>query len=71
MQHVRHILEQFLCKLPISNKENEEMLNIVYSMMQFKKEQIANINKQRESLSIPQATEKVKKGIFSGFGRKK
>jgi hypothetical protein len=47
------------------------MLNIVYSMMSFQKEQINNINKAREGLTVAKIDDKVKKSIFGGFGRKK
>jgi hypothetical protein len=71
MVHVRSILEQFLLKLPISNKENEELLKIVYSMMNFKKAQIDKIQGTREGSTTEQIEKKVKTGLFSKFGRNK
>ena len=40
LKHVRSIMTQFLTKLPISAKENEDILTIVYSMLNFPAEEI-------------------------------
>lgn len=50
LKHVRNIMQQFLTNLPIGAKENEDILNIVYSMLNFPKEEIDKITEQRTQL---------------------
>lgn len=44
-------MTQFLSKLPFSTKENEDILNIVYSMMNFAKDEVEKIKQAREKLN--------------------
>lgn len=70
LKHVRNIMTQFLTNLPICTKENEDILNIVYSMLNFPREEIDSITEQRTQLS--NTTDKGKKGgMFGAFGKKK
>ena len=68
LKHVRNILTQFLSKLPISVKENEDILKIVYSMLNFPREDIDALTEQRMKLTEPASK---KGGMFGGFKNKK
>lgn len=64
---------QFLAKLPFTSKENEDILPILFSMLNFKDSEIESVTQQRDELNKELAKEKVKevsKNIF-GFGKKK
>lgn len=70
LKHVRSIMTQFLTKLPISSKENEDILTIVYSMLNFCKEDIDGITAQRNELANAQGAGK-KGGVFGGLINKR
>lgn len=63
LKHIRSIMISFLSKLPMSTKENEEVLSVLYSMLNFSSEQIEMIAKARGQLDKP------RKGLF-GMGKK-
>jgi len=44
LKHVRSIMIQFLSKLPFTTKENEDILPIIYSMLNFTREDIDQIS---------------------------
>ena len=50
LKHVRSIITQFLAKLPITSKDNEEILTVVYSMLNFPREEIDQISEARSKL---------------------
>ena len=64
LKHVRSIMIQFLSKLPVTTKENEDILPIVYSMLNFPKADIDQISAARAALNS-QGTKK--KGLLAGF----
>jgi hypothetical protein len=74
LKHIRQIMVQFLAKLPFTSKENEDILPILFSMLNFKEGEIEVLTQQRDDLNKEIAKEKAKetpqKGIF-GFGKKK
>lgn len=61
-------MTQFLSKLPVTSKENEDTLPIVYSMLNFSQEDIAVITEARTQLAKADAK---KGGMFGGFKNKK
>ena len=65
LKHVRSIMKQFLSKLPFTTKENEDILPIVFSMLNFSREDIDQINQDREKLKPKE--EPQKKGFFGGL----
>ena len=73
LKHIRQIMIQFLTKLPFTTKENEDILPILFSMLNFKDGEIETVTLQRDELNKEINKEKVKdtgKNIF-GFGKKK
>lgn len=40
LKHVRSIMTQFLSKLPVTTKENEDILPVVFSMLNFSQDEI-------------------------------
>ena len=73
LKHIRQIMIQFLAKLPFTTKENEEILPILFSMLNFKEGEIESVTLQRDELNKEMSKEKAKdngKNIF-GFGKKK
>ena len=69
LKHVRSIMTQFLTKLPVSNKENEDILTIVYSMLNFPREDVDSITEARAQLTDKSG--KKGGGMFGGFKSKK
>ena len=67
LKHVRQVMTQFLTKLPVSSRENEEILPVVFSMLNFPTEEINAITEAREKLDEPKNN---KKGIFGGRNKK-
>jgi hypothetical protein len=64
---------QFLTKLPFTTKENEDILPILFSMLNFKQGEIDTVTLQRDELNKDMNKDKAKdsgKNIF-GFGKKK
>ena len=51
LKHVRSIMIQFLSKLPVTTKENEDILPIIYSMLNFPKADIDAITASRDKLN--------------------
>jgi len=35
LKHVRQVMTQFLSKLPVTNRDNEDILPVVFSMLNF------------------------------------
>ena len=68
LKHVRSIITQFLAKLPITSKDNEEILTVVYSMLNFPREEIDQISEARSKL-VPEKPAK-KGGFFGGTKNK-
>lgn len=60
-------MTQFLSKLPVTTRENEDILPVVFSMLNFSTEEISAITEAREKLDDG----KNKKGIFGGRNKKK
>jgi hypothetical protein len=50
LKHIRNIMIQFLSKLPPTSKENEDLLPILYSMLNFAKTEIAEVQTARDAL---------------------
>ena len=65
LKHVRSIMIQFLSKLPVTTKENEDILPIIYSMLNFPQTDIDAITAARDKLNS-QASKK-KGGLLAGF----
>ena len=62
---------QFLGKLPPTTKENEDLLPILYSMLNFSKNEISDVQTARDALQnalASQAKDKTRNGIASFFG---
>ena len=74
IDHVKDILVKFLKETPITNKGNEQLLLIVFSMLYLTKPQMDEIQKSRKQTSAEFEAEimkKNKKGMFGGlFGKK-
>lgn len=66
LRHVRDIMTQFLCKLPFTTKDNEDILPIVFSMLNFSEEETAQIKAARDALNAQVLAEQKKKGSFFG-----
>jgi hypothetical protein len=73
LKHVREIMTQFLVKLPQTTKENEDLLPIVFSMLNFKKEEQDQIKATRDALNaqIAEANKPQKKSFFGINNKKK
>lgn len=71
LKHVRSILVQYLMKIPFTSKENEDLLPIVYSMLQFTKEEEDKIAGARFPETQKMAEAALKKGLFNRFNNKK
>mmetsp|Transcript_22117 Transcript_22117/g.16515 ORF Transcript_22117/g.16515 Transcript_22117/m.16515 type:complete len:80 (-) Transcript_22117:34-273(-) len=72
MKHTRGILIKFLEKTPVTSKENEDLLTIIFSMMFFTKEEVSQVQKGRsQSAEATKMTQQaaVKKGVFGMFGK--
>ena len=74
--HIKGTLIQFLKNTPLTEKNNEELLAIVFKMMEFTKEEIAEIQKYRaEQIKDPakdkEVKRKAKKGMLSGMFKRK
>ena len=64
---------QFLTKLPFTTKENEDILPILFCMLNFKQDEIDTVTIQRDELNKDMNKDKAKdsgKNIF-WFGKKK
>jgi len=55
-------------KLPVTTRENEDILPVVFSMLNFPKEEIDTISAARATLIEPA---QAKKGIFGGRNKNK
>ena len=69
-------MTQFLSKLPFTTKENEDILPILFSMLNYSDEDTKLVVAAREVLNKNQLTEKqakdkTNKGIGSFFNKKK
>lgn len=68
-------MTQFLGKLPTTSKENEDILPILYSMLNFSEAEIKGVSQAREVLNKAQSQaavkEKAKSGLASFFGGNK
>ena len=71
LKHVRSIMIQFLSKLPFTTKENEDILPIIYSMLNFTREDIDLISQARDKLKKEAEVKPQKKGIFGGLKKQK
>lgn len=76
LKHARSILIQFIQKLPYSAQENEATLPIIYSMLEFTKEEQEVCHKNRKEFNgqVDKVNDKVKsslKGKFSNLMKKK
>ena len=47
LKHIKGTLLQFLKNCPLTDRNNEELLAIVFSMMEFTKEEIAEVQEYR------------------------
>ena len=74
IDHVKDILLKFVKETPITNKGNEQLLLIVFSMLYLTKPQMDEIQKARKISTAEYEAEimkRNKKGMFGGlFGRK-
>jgi hypothetical protein len=76
LKHARSILISFIQKLPYSAPENEATLPIIYSMLEFTKDEQDQLNKNRKEFNgvVDQMNDKVKsnlKGKFANMMKKK
>jgi hypothetical protein len=51
LKHIRSIMTQFLSKLPFTTKENEDILPILYSMLNFSDEETKAVTSTRDVLN--------------------
>ena len=51
LKHIKGTLLQFLKNCPLTDRNNEELLSIVFSMMEFTKEEIAEVQDVRNQKS--------------------
>ena len=70
LKHVRSIMIQFLSKLPFTTKENEDILPVIFSMLNFTREDIDQITQSRAKLKQEEG-KPAKKGIFGGLKKQK
>ena len=77
LKHIRSIMIQFLSKLPPTTKENEDILPILYSMLNYASSEIKEVSQAREQLVKQQALlekqaagvqNKAKQSISNFFG---
>ncbi len=69
LKHVRQIMTQFLSRLPETTRENEDILPVVFSMLNFPPDEINSINEARALLN--EKTAKKGGGMFGGLMNKK
>ena len=50
--HIKGTLIQFLKNLPLTEQKNEELLKIIYSMMEFTPEEINELYNQRVNVKV-------------------
>ena len=80
IENVKGTLMTFLKNCPITDKNNESLLTVIYSMMGFSKEEMLDVNTHRskgKSTSQSGTTDpddelkkKSKKGILGMFGKR-
>lgn len=61
---------QFLTKLPYTTKENEDILPVLFSMLNFSSEQTDSIKKAREAINEKAKDQPKKAGGFFGLMKK-
>ena len=64
---------QFLSKLPFTTKENEDILPILFSMLNFSDDETNLVTTARDTLNkaAQQGNDKGKKGLSGFFNKKK
>ena len=81
IQHIKGTLIQFLKNTPVTDRNNEGLLTVIFSMMEFQKEEIEEVQEHRrrqrcasQSSGQIDTEEEVKKktskGIFGMFKKK-
>ena len=50
--HIKGTLIQFLKNLPLTDPKNEELLKIIYSMMEFTPNEISELYSQRANAKV-------------------
>ena len=68
LKHVRQIMTQFLSRLPEITKENEDILPVLFSMLNFGQEEIDGVVGARAQLNT---AKKGGGGMFGGLTKKK
>jgi len=68
LKHVRQIMTQFLSRLPETTKENEDILPVLFSMLNFAQEDIDSVVEARAQLNT---AKKGGGGMFGGLTKKK
>ena len=62
LKHVRSVMTQFLSKMPVTTRENEDILPVIFSMLNYPKDEIDSISEARSQL---ENQNQGKKGIFN------
>lgn len=71
LQHIKGTLFTFLQSTPMTPKENESVLSVVFSMLQVSPAEIRQIEATRKkNFSAPEKKNSGKGGIFGMFGKK-
>ena len=68
-RHVKNLFIQFLEATPMQASKKEDLLPVIFSMLQVSKDEVNRIKKSRESLGVSQSQVKdaAKKGVFGMF----
>lgn len=66
LKHIKGTLLQFLKNCPLTDRNNEELLSIVFSMMEFTKDEIADVQEVRAQKSRGGRAASVSSGGMGG-----
>ena len=67
-RHVKNLFIQFLEATPVQASKKEDLLPVIFSMLQLSKNELTRIKTVREQLSVASVKEAGKKGVFGMFG---
>jgi len=72
IEHIKGNLIQFLKNTPMTEQGNEQLLEVVFKMMEFKPKEIQEVKTVRKSLKSLEGEEKkkAKKGLLEMFKKK-
>lgn len=64
IKHIKEVLIKFLKNMPRSSKDNEMLLDIVFSMLHMQESEIKEIRLARQKITPPDPPAKKKSGLF-------